>query len=232
MVSASSGVHIRGVRLSKPSRASVDSRSDVAALCGVRAGDGSADSVLGRVQYPRRPALDLPCASGALSSRRHYRASSSSRRGLTGAEALDSTHVLISHPRHVPRSSTRRPRTPVIAAERMSHLLRRTNGCVAYEGGLDIRGSCREPAWHSLRDAWHGPSAIHRLFSGGHSIGHTVWPGCPRPSIRPLRVGERGVASGNSGLGPPLLPVRASVAHSRHPRCYDDRHFAVATGAV
>ncbi len=42
--------------------------------------------------------------------------------------------------------------------------LRRCNGYVAFNGGLHIRGACLEPAWHSLRAAWHGPDALHRLY--------------------------------------------------------------------
>lgn len=43
-------------------------------------------------------------------------------------------------------------------------LLMRANGYVAYHGGLHVRGACRAPAWHSLRAAWDGPRAVHRLF--------------------------------------------------------------------
>ncbi|HKW11015.1 MAG TPA: hypothetical protein VJO33_11600 [Gemmatimonadaceae bacterium] len=50
----------------------------------------------------------------------------------------------------------------VTAAHR--NLLMRTNGYVAYDGGLHVRGACVAPAWHSLRAAWEGPDAIHRLF--------------------------------------------------------------------
>ena len=42
--------------------------------------------------------------------------------------------------------------------------LRVRNGCIAYLGGLHVRGACREPAWHSLRQAWEGPDALHALF--------------------------------------------------------------------
>jgi hypothetical protein len=44
-------------------------------------------------------------------------------------------------------------------------LLETVNGYVAYHGGLHIRGACASPAWHSLRSAWCGADAIHRLFS-------------------------------------------------------------------
>jgi predicted RNase H-like HicB family nuclease len=43
-------------------------------------------------------------------------------------------------------------------------LLGRANGYVAYHGGLHVRGACLEPRWHSLRDAWFGDEAIHRLY--------------------------------------------------------------------
>lgn len=38
----------------------------------------------------------------------------------------------------------------------LAALLLRTNGLVAFGGGLHIRGACREPPWHSLRAAWLG----------------------------------------------------------------------------
>lgn len=45
-------------------------------------------------------------------------------------------------------------------------LLERVNGYVAYHGGLHLRGACTAPEWHSLRAAWLGPDALHRLFPG------------------------------------------------------------------
>jgi len=44
------------------------------------------------------------------------------------------------------------------------HLLERANGYVAYDGGLHVRGACLAPEWHSLRAAWDGDRALHRLF--------------------------------------------------------------------
>jgi len=44
-------------------------------------------------------------------------------------------------------------------------LLETANGYVAYHGGLHVRGACVLPEWHSLRAAWVGEDAIHRLFS-------------------------------------------------------------------
>ena len=43
-------------------------------------------------------------------------------------------------------------------------LLARTNGYVAYHGGLHVRCACRTPEWHSLRAAWDGERALHRLW--------------------------------------------------------------------
>jgi hypothetical protein len=43
-------------------------------------------------------------------------------------------------------------------------LLLRANGYIAYHGGLHVRGACVRPEWHSLRAAWFGDEAIHRLF--------------------------------------------------------------------
>jgi hypothetical protein len=45
------------------------------------------------------------------------------------------------------------------------NLLEVTNGYVAYYGGLHVRGACLLPKWHSLRVAWSGHEAIHRLFT-------------------------------------------------------------------
>jgi hypothetical protein len=42
--------------------------------------------------------------------------------------------------------------------------LERRNGCIAYEGGLHVRGASRSPNWHSLRTAWEGPLAFHELY--------------------------------------------------------------------
>lgn len=43
-------------------------------------------------------------------------------------------------------------------------LLTRVNGYVAYFGGLHVRGASLTPEWHSLRGAWKGEQALHRLF--------------------------------------------------------------------
>jgi hypothetical protein len=45
-----------------------------------------------------------------------------------------------------------------------ANLLQRMNGYVAYHGALHVRGACREPLWHSLRYAWTGDGALHRLY--------------------------------------------------------------------
>jgi hypothetical protein len=48
--------------------------------------------------------------------------------------------------------------------EPLATALRTRNGVVAWQGGLHVRGACREPAWHSLRSAWEGPLALHVLY--------------------------------------------------------------------
>jgi hypothetical protein len=48
---------------------------------------------------------------------------------------------------------------------RLAGALRARNGCVAYLGGLHVRGACHGPAWHSLRHAWDGADALHHLFA-------------------------------------------------------------------
>ena len=42
--------------------------------------------------------------------------------------------------------------------------LSETNGLVAFEGGLHIRGACTEPAWHALETVWWGSHALHKLY--------------------------------------------------------------------
>ncbi len=46
----------------------------------------------------------------------------------------------------------------------LASILGQMNGFIQYAGGLHVRGACREPAWHSLRDAWDGEAAFHRLY--------------------------------------------------------------------
>src|SRR5689334_14204820 len=46
----------------------------------------------------------------------------------------------------------------------LRQLLETNNGYVAYHGGFHVRGACSSPVWHSLRTAWFGIEAIHRLF--------------------------------------------------------------------
>lgn len=44
-------------------------------------------------------------------------------------------------------------------------LLRQMNGCILFDGGLQIRGVVLTPEWHSLRKIWLGEFALHNLFS-------------------------------------------------------------------
>jgi len=73
----------------------------------------------------------------------------------------------------------------------LASLLQRANGYVAYDGGLHVRGACHEPEWHSLRAAWHGPRAIHRLF----------------PAVRP-----HDIPFGEDALGHQFV-LRAGIVH-------------------
>ncbi len=47
----------------------------------------------------------------------------------------------------------------------VQELLQLNNGFIQYGGGLHVRGACLTPEWHSLRQAWHGPQALHVLYS-------------------------------------------------------------------
>ena len=40
-----------------------------------------------------------------------------------------------------------------------------TNGFVAFNGGLHIRGCVKSPSWHSLREYWIGDTKLTSLFS-------------------------------------------------------------------
>lgn len=46
----------------------------------------------------------------------------------------------------------------------LSSALRSNNGFIAAGGGFHARGACLSPAWHSIRAAWEGEFALHRLF--------------------------------------------------------------------
>lgn len=50
----------------------------------------------------------------------------------------------------------------------LAGLLRQINGFIQFQGGLHVRGACREPVWHSLRDAWDGEAAFWRLYPAVH----------------------------------------------------------------
>jgi hypothetical protein len=46
----------------------------------------------------------------------------------------------------------------------LRRFLTETNGLVAYDGGLHIRGASADPVWHSLRHAWLGAQAFHARY--------------------------------------------------------------------
>lgn len=47
--------------------------------------------------------------------------------------------------------------------EELQTVLRDQNGCVAYRGGLHLRGAVTAPDWHSLRAAWQGRESFAAL---------------------------------------------------------------------
>ena len=48
--------------------------------------------------------------------------------------------------------------------ESYRRLLKNENGFILFDGGLHVRGAVLSPEWHSLRKAWLGDLALHRLF--------------------------------------------------------------------
>ena len=50
----------------------------------------------------------------------------------------------------------------------LAGLLQQLNGFIQFHGGLHVRGACRQPSWHSLRDAWVGVHAFHSLYPTVH----------------------------------------------------------------
>jgi hypothetical protein len=48
----------------------------------------------------------------------------------------------------------------------MQAFMLQNNGLIAFGGGLHIRGCCKEPSWHSLKEAWQGPNAFWRTYRG------------------------------------------------------------------
>jgi hypothetical protein len=46
----------------------------------------------------------------------------------------------------------------------LAAVLRKTNGIVAFRGGLHLRGACMKPGWHSLRVAWRGPACFSERY--------------------------------------------------------------------
>ncbi len=46
----------------------------------------------------------------------------------------------------------------------LQDVLAEANGFILLHGALHVRGACLKPEWHSLRNAWHGDNAFHRLY--------------------------------------------------------------------
>ena len=47
---------------------------------------------------------------------------------------------------------------------RLASILKQMNGCVAFRGGFHLRGSCREPRWHSLEEVWFGAFSLSAVY--------------------------------------------------------------------
>lgn len=47
---------------------------------------------------------------------------------------------------------------------RLASILEQMNGCVAFRGGFHLRGSCREPRWHSLEEVWFGAFSLSAVY--------------------------------------------------------------------
>ncbi len=48
--------------------------------------------------------------------------------------------------------------------EELQEFYSQTNGLVAFQGGLTIRGCVQEPLWLSLAEAWKGETALHLTY--------------------------------------------------------------------
>jgi hypothetical protein len=46
----------------------------------------------------------------------------------------------------------------------LRHTLADKNGFILNKGGIHVRGVCLTPEWHSIRAAWEGDLALHRLY--------------------------------------------------------------------
>ena len=53
----------------------------------------------------------------------------------------------------------------LLLSDNLLSLLKQINGFIQFNGGLHLRGLCKEPEWHSLRAALLGENAIHKLYS-------------------------------------------------------------------
>ena len=45
--------------------------------------------------------------------------------------------------------------------QNLTSLLKQVNGFIQYDGGLHVRGVCKEPEWHSIEFAMNSSSAFH-----------------------------------------------------------------------
>lgn len=49
--------------------------------------------------------------------------------------------------------------------ESLQALLQVSNGMIAFDGGLHLRGIGAVPDWHSIDEVWTGEHALHRVYS-------------------------------------------------------------------
>lgn len=48
----------------------------------------------------------------------------------------------------------------------LRNLLEQINGFIQFDGGLHVRGACKEPGWHSIGEAMTGEYAFHERYPG------------------------------------------------------------------
>ena len=47
---------------------------------------------------------------------------------------------------------------------RLADILEELNGFVGFRGGFHLRGSCREPRWHSIEEVWFGSLSLSAAY--------------------------------------------------------------------
>lgn len=73
---------------------------------------------------------------------------------------MDLEHVTYTGPAFEEKSAI----LGVLPANLLS-LLRQVNGFIQFNGGLHLRGVCREPAWHSIEMVFNGPLSLQKAYT-------------------------------------------------------------------